>query len=242
MPVTTITPADAIDKYKGLFPEVEGMLLDNSGLYKRGLDDLKAQYEEFNITGQDKAKYTAQYIITANMSLIASSQKITLDLLTAAYSLESDVELKKAQIELVEAQKELAEAQKELVEAQKANVEEDTKYKTKQLEVLAFSNILNALIKVFQSLSEMQGSMGAGKLTIPARMMAIMRETIIACLRLIDADGTYGTVFDREVGGDTPEGSDTPNPKYNNIIDYLESGLSYKPLDETKDDAVGSKS
>jgi hypothetical protein len=70
--------------------------------------------------------------------------------------------------------------------------------------------------------------MGAGKLVIPARMMAIMRESVIACLRLIQKDSTYGNVFNQTVGS------------YSDIIKYLVSGLSYAAFTAT-DDTVTSK-
>lgn len=294
------TTAEILNKYGEVYPRVEALVSDQARLYARGLEDLERLYGEWNITGAEKAKLMAQYVVNATTALISGSQQMALSLLERAYTLPVDIARKDAetatyrkQLELMQAQIGNTDADSLLKSAQKDSAAADALEKTAQAElakgkldevaadialkgrqadliiiqqdeleakidnlraqtqltdiqqrageaevslqtarvrtelkeaalreaqiqkqlkeaeyvnaqcrVLEEASILNSLIKLFQSLSDMIGNMGSGGLQAPVIMQAANRESILASLRELNRSAALAgreAVIDPEI-------------------------------------------
>ena len=145
-----ITAETIIEKYNEIYPAVEGALSTSNALYTQGLADIERLYDEWDITGNDKAKFVTTYITNATAAMINGAMQVSLGLIERAYAMPADID-----------------------------------YKTAQTKVLQNSEILNALIKVFQSISDMMGSMGSGGIVASPSHIGANKEAVFKVLTVL---------------------------------------------------------
>lgn len=139
----SLTTDQIIAKFGEVYPTVEGAMTANNALYKAGLDDIERLYNDWNITGSDKAKFVANYVGNSTAQMINAAMQVSISLVEKAYALPIEAE-----------------------------------YKEAQTSVLKNSENLNALIKSFQAVCDMAGSMGSGGIVATPAMLASMRLSL----------------------------------------------------------------
>lgn len=211
---TVPTTDEILSKYKEVYPDAEALVAGQNLFYRRGLDDLERMYKEWNIPGADRARYIAQYVMSVTTAIVTNSQQMALALLNAAYTLPYDTAVKEAQKLNVEKDTEVKTGQLtnlekdiEVKESQIAKILKDIEYEAVQTRVLEESNTLNALIKVFQSLSDMMGSMGSGGIVAPPFMVAANGMAALKAMAILKDGGTK--LFNRTVTVPDPNNPDT---------------------------------
>ena len=165
-----INTNDVITKFLEIYPKVENAISGAgaaSALYKQGFADLEKFYDDCDITGNDKARLMAGYVTNSTAALISGAMQVSLGVLQQAYTLPMQEQTMNSEIE----------------------------YKEAQTGVLKNSEAYNALIKVFQSLSDMMGSMGSGGIVATPAMIAASRMAVFKMLEILKNPNTSGTMF-----------------------------------------------
>ena len=169
----TVTVNSIIDKFMKIYPLVEAMITGSDGqsnaLYRQGLADIERLYDQWDITGAERARYVADYVSGSTKEMISGAIQASLGIVQQSHALTM----------------------------QQSTTDAETEYKNTQTEALRNSESHNALIKVFQSMSEMMGAMGSGGIIATPALIAANRMAVFKLLELITKPNAE-KIFSRE--------------------------------------------
>lgn len=98
----SITAEDIIEKYLEIYPLVEDASTSELRLYREGLSDIEKMYERYDITANERARYSASYITQTIATIASGAQQITLALIDRAFGMPSDIKYKEVQTSALE--------------------------------------------------------------------------------------------------------------------------------------------
>jgi hypothetical protein len=124
-----------------------------SSIYTDAMGYIDEQFNNYSISDKEKAELTINFVTNMTNSIITSAMQVAL----------SGVKIAK-EIESVDNTNSMQSANKELLEAEK-------EYKVRQKEMLSITNEDNRIIKALDSTSDMIGTIGAGGLEIPQKLI-----------------------------------------------------------------------
>lgn len=141
---------EIIKQYPMAHKTIEDETMKEGGVFKIASEMLNDEFEALNITGAEKAKIYAQFMIATTATIVSSVQQAAIQLLSSAYRIIPDT----------------------------ASAQVNAEYQAEQKKILKDSLIQNTLIKLFTETNNMIGTLGAGNMVAPAQM--IYQATIAA--------------------------------------------------------------
>jgi hypothetical protein len=143
----------------------------SSSLYSESMEYIQEQFNNYSISDKEKAELTINFVTNITNSIITSAMQVALSGVNSKLKIEKElISIDKAN-ENAQAQSEVHQANKALLEEQKLLVTAEKEYKVKQAELITITNSDNKVIKALDSTSDMIGTIGAGGLQIPQKLV-----------------------------------------------------------------------
>jgi hypothetical protein len=169
-----------IDTYLSLYPLLEEAAAGEGSLFRKALGEIKREFQEYNITGAEKAKLLAAFVSSAYGNIAASSQKGALELARLA----TGRELEGTEREL--AAENLAK-DGEVKAAQIAKINAEAVLTEKRAEAVTEREVSTALTGMFRGVSEMLGFMAQGGVAAPEQLIEASASFLSAARKHIDS-------------------------------------------------------
>ncbi|MDR2104883.1 MAG: hypothetical protein LBP51_03905 [Deferribacteraceae bacterium] len=155
-----------VESYLAIYPLVKAAEVEEGSFYKNVLDEIRGEFQTYNITGGEKAKLLISFISSAYSEITTIAHKSALELARLSCTLPLEEALSAGQGEKAEAESKLI---------------------LKRLENLREQEVTTALTGIFRALSELLGNMAQGGISAPPEFVEVCSSFISASMKHINS-------------------------------------------------------